>query len=453
MKITRHIAVLLLGCCLAVGLRSGEAFGLATSRVSIQFRGPLKDAVKKIAADGGLNVVVIGDLDESAELYLKQVPAEEALQTLANLYHLKIDHQGSIWTVQSGRPLVNPEEISSPSPPASPAPPSPPSSDRERVTGKEAKQRVKEIERDLLGKHLGHRGDGDVFRRGDWVVKEGEKVGTVTVYSGTLTVNGEAERDAVVLGGNLEVNGHVQGSAVAIGGGVHLGPHAIVEGDVSAVGGEVTRDEGAVAEGDQTSIGSSEFPVDVEKIVKSILRRRGFGDGEEIREAIERHHHHGYQYSALHLLLMFATFFGLGFLFMLLAPNRMKQIESEVRSEPFKCGLTGLLGLLAMIALTILLAITLIGIPFLFVLWPAAVLAVAMGISAIASEIGNRLPWAKLKTTQAGAFALGLLVLLLVTLVPYLGKLVLFVIVWIAFGAVIRTRFGHRPQIPVAQPV
>jgi len=129
------------------------------------------------------------------------------------------------------------------------------------------------------------------------------------------------------------------------------------------------------------------------------------------------------------------------------APKPMKQLESEIRRDPLRCGLTGLLGSLAIAGLAVLLTVLIIGIPFMFVLVLLTAVGVAMGFSALASEVGTRLPVLRAsRKTQAAVLALGILVLLVVQLIPVLGPLALTAAGFIALGATIRTRFGTRPR-------
>ena len=106
--------------------------------------------------------------------------------------------------------------------------------------------------------------------------------------------------------------------------------------------------------------------------------------------------------------------------------------------------LVGLVGMLALIPLTIVLCITLIGIPVAFALLVASMLGTALGYAAIASEVGTRLPVMRGRKTQAVVLALGLGLILLVSHIPVLGVFLNLVLIPLAFGAVIRTRFGYR---------
>jgi len=125
----------------------------------------------------------------------------------------------------------------------------------------------------------------------------------------------------------------------------------------------------------------------------------------------------------------------------------MKQLEAEIRRDPIRCALTGLLGTLAIGGLAFLLTIIVIGIPFTVVLLLVTVVGIAMGFSALASELGTRLPVLRAsRKTQAAVLALGILVLLIVQLIPVLGPMALTAAGFVGLGAIIRTRFGTRPR-------
>jgi hypothetical protein len=109
-------------------------------------------------------------------------------------------------------------------------------------------------------------------------------------------------------------------------------------------------------------------------------------------------------------------------------------------------GLVGFLGMLAMVPISVVLTVTLIGIPVMLALWVVAFLTTALGFAAVASEVGRKLPVMRGRKTQALVLALGLLILLVVAHIPVLGPLVMTLATLVAFGAVIRTRFGHRTR-------
>jgi cytoskeletal protein CcmA (bactofilin family) len=409
---------------------------------------------------GGLNLVVTGDLDRPAEVHLKGVTAERALRTVANAYNLKLDADEGIYTL---RPLTEAEIAARPAPtapaapvapraPAAPTPPEAPSSPDElanlgdeAMSADEVKERVRETVKRVK---RSRRGENDVVARGQSLtINKDQSVESAVVYSGNLKIDGMVEDDAVVFGGNMEVNGHVAGDATAFGGNIILNPGASVEGDVASFGGVVERREGAHVAGSSESFGGSRFGTAVAAAVKDgLTQAKEESEAEAVAEVEERDR--GDRDDSMggfaSFLLQFGLLFGLGFLFMIFAPARMKEIEAEIKREPVKSGLVGLLGLIALGPLSLLLVITLIGIPVAFALWVVAGLGLAMGFAALANQIGMRIPLLRGRKTQAAVLALGLLPMLLLFQIPVIGAIAFALGLCVAAGAVIRTRIGQR---------
>ncbi len=451
-------------------------------RISLNVHGPLRVAVKRIADDAKLSVVVRGgaELDEAGDFHFENVPAREALDTLAAAYSLVLEQHGSVYTL---RPPSGPEKAAmvtsrlkrpgnalpggpmlAPLPPLPPVPPVPPvppsvaskdsdsdeedmdsdSADDDRQTQAEdrrtqaeerraqaeerrteLRERLREMKDKLKMRGLPHHAgnDCDVSATGNYTVEEGQEA-----------------CDVVIFGGNLDVLGQVTGDVAVYGGNVHVGSDAEVQGDVVAFGGEVHVDDGAEVHGEQMSFGSSAG--------SGVMTKGAKAWRSVTSKHTESSSHSSLGWSIPRFLLKFAAFFGLSFIFLMFVPARMKQIEAEVKRDPVKCGVAGLVGSVALIPLTIMLAVlVIIGWPFLVVLWLLVLLGVGMGSTAIAAEIGTRLPVLKsTRKTQAAVLAVGIGVLLLVELIPYLGPMVLAGVSLVSLGAVIRTRFGGKPQ-------
>ena len=138
---------------------------------------------------------------------------------------------------------------------------------------------------------------------------------------------------------------------------------------------------------------------------------------------------------------------------MMFAPERVRLLGAEMRREPLRCGVTGMLGgVLGLPALTVMLVITVIGILVVPVLWVVVAAGCLMGIAALANEIGARLPFHNIRKTQAVVLASGVLLIELVGLIPVVGGITKAAIAFLALGAVIRSRFGTRelgPKISV----
>ncbi len=408
-------------------------------------------------------MVVRGDLDEDAEVFFQNVPADEALETLARAYGLSLEKRGNIYSLRphaegsppprlvGPMPPLPPGAPMAPVPPVPPVPPMPPMphmghstppSDSDQDSADEPDEDADEDADALppqgLEEKLGRLKDlkdlKDLKELKEVLkfhrrAKGGDSSDRQTVGTGNVTVEEDQEvDDAVAYGGSLNIKGHVRNDAVAFGGNVQLGPHAVVGGDAVAFGGSVERETGAKVHGQTLSFGG---------------KSGGLGFAEKKARPVEKHRGS----SIFWLLVQFAVYFALGFVFIMFAPMPMKQLESEIRRDPLRCGLTGLLGALAIGGLAILLTIIVIGIPFTLVLLIVTAVGIAMGFSALASELGTRLPVLRAsRKTQAAVLALGIVVLLIIQLIPVLGPLVLTAASFIALGATIRTRFGTRPR-------
>jgi hypothetical protein len=482
MKIASQLLLpsLLLGAPLALAdpAAAAPAQASASKPIDVSFRGTLRDALKQIAEQGGLNVVATGNLDTAVEVHLRGITAEQALKTIARTYSLRLRQDGSIYTL---RPMTDAERHAAeeaegleaadegtttapepvPAPPVAPSPPVaavppplppsrvpppvPPEPPAEVQSPREIRQRIRDEMRKAQRRS---RGDRSVVARGQPVeIKEGETVDNAVAYGGNLVVRGHVEEDAVVFGGNLDIYGSVAGDVRAFGGTVTLHPGASVEGEASAIGGQVIQEEGSFVEGDIESMEGASLGSLVLGEMKDSLQKefKRSEDKEDSKEA-EAHDEDDSGSAFPAFILKFAALFGLGFLGQILFPSRMKELAAEIREQPVNSGLTGSLGVVALIPISVILAITLVGIPVLVLMWLVIPLAAALGLAAVASEIGTRLPILRGRKTQAAALALGLLVLLGVGAIPVLGWLVLGVANLVAFGAVIRTRFGSRTR-------
>jgi hypothetical protein len=137
----------------------------------------------------------------------------------------------------------------------------------------------------------------------------------------------------------------------------------------------------------------------------------------------------------------------LGFLLMTFFPRRIDAVAASLLANPGMSVLAGLLGLLAQPILSLLLVVTLVGIPLLAVQALGIGVAYLMGITAVAILIGRAMPAALHRGTGILQLAVGLALLLLAFAVPFAGWLLWATIVMATFGAVLRTRFGQTPVL------
>lgn len=235
-------------------------------------------------------------------------------------------------------------------------------------------------------------------------VDEGERVDTIVTIGGDLTVLGEVEDDAVVVGGTLE-----------------LGPHARIGGDAVAVGGSIVAAEGATIGGDRTVVDSA------------FGRERNFELGP--------------------VGVGFATFFQVlasflvSALIVAFAPRRVRSVATLMRARPGVAALFGLAILLLFVPLLGALTISIVGIPLIPVVIMLLAAVLVFGMAALALSLGYAMPFYSEQRSAMGALVIGYLLIAVVSLIPWVGVIVVPLAGLFAAGAVLASWFGGRSTI------
>jgi hypothetical protein len=291
---------------------------------------------------------------------------------------------------------------------------------------------------------------------GDSENQEGIDVGSsgdrVRVGAGIEVAEGEVvDGDVVSVGGSVRVDGTVEGDVVAVGGGVRLGPEAVVDGEVTSVGGTIDRDPGAVVHGTVNEVafaphmgwhedwGPGPFFAGVTGLIGTIV------------------------WIAVLILLVCLAY--------LLARRPIERMEYRVGTSAWKAALVGLVAQLlfvpALVLTCVVLAISIIGIPFLLLV-PFAILALVigslLGYTAVAKHLGHvaesRFGWHHASPYISLLIGVGLIMLLSFfghalgvaggplklfgTVLTILGFIAQYVAWTIGLGVLLLTRFGTR---------
>lgn len=285
----------------------------------------------------------------------------------------------------------------------------------------------------------------------------------------TVAEDEEVSDGVVVLAGNARIAGRVRDEVVVIGGNVELTSSADVRGDITAVGGQVViapgaRHSGAVHQAALDEWTGWSWP------------RLGW-PWMENREASR-------------WLMLGTTLTRVGLLtaamglVVLLARSRVGRIGDFATSRPVRAGAVGLvmqvLFVPALVVVSLLMAITIIGLPFIAVVIPLALAAMfasmLLGFTSFAHALGawagRRLGWSTDTAVWAAVLGLGLIVL--PTVVARLlgvapdfvragafvllaaGTLLEYVAWTIGLGAAVMTGFGASsgapPPLPMVDP-
>jgi len=289
----------------------------------------------------------------------------------------------------------------------------------ERAQGavEDAIERIEDLERDLTEAEGTGGENGPVVRVdldnkvafGSTVrVGRDEVADDITSIGGGIKVDGEVRGDAVAIGGEAKIDGRVTGEVVAIGGDVELGPDAEVLGDIVTVGGRVSREEGATVLGEISEVDWGDFEWDWD------------GDwfdgwsGDWFPRVGERppFFRVGKVFEFVRAIIFTGLLIVLAGLVLLVSPKGVDRVRAAAVSDPLIMLVVGfgieLLILPALIVASILLAVTVIGIPFAILLWPAALVALALalvlGYTGAAAAAGD---WFRNRFRGAGGVAAG----------------------------------------------
>ncbi len=290
-----------------------------------------------------------------------------------------------------------------------------------------------------------------------------EQAEEVVVIGGPAIIDGAVQKEVTAIGGRVTVNGRVGGDVVAVGGSVRLGPKAEVDGDVTSVGGSVERAPGARVHG-------------------RINEAAGIGPrihiGGRDDEDFDFWPVWGPFAGAMHLMwsiLALAILALIVAVTVIVARDPVSRVEAKLVTEPWQSGLAGFLAQLLFIplfvAVTVVLVVSIVGIPLL-ILYPflflALILGGLVGFSAVCLRVGrlidrrfDRQFGSVVATALVGLFAIEILQILgnLFDLgsgplslfgwfFSFSGFLVAYAAWTFGFGAMILTRFGLGPRRP-----
>ena len=228
----------------------------------------------------------------------------------------------------------------------------------------------------------------DVFRLGGgFAVRRGERVdGDVVVIGGPIMIAGQVNGDVVAIGGPLVLRGTVRGDAVAIGGPLRLGPQAAVRGDVAVIGGVLRRAPGAEVRGSVSHIDAGEMALS-----EMLAWRPDIWPFPSMRSRMAR------TWDVVGQVVRFLLLALLASVAFLAARGPAQRVAERALAEPLKAGVVGLLAQLLFFPLvlvtTVVLAISIIGIPLLLLVpfaIVAAVCAAIVGFTGVVTGVGHR---------------------------------------------------------------
>jgi len=280
-----------------------------------------------------------------------------------------------------------------------------------------------------------------VITGGDIHIQEGEQVNSTIVIFGSTRVDGKVRQGVINILGNTEINGNA-GSVVAVGGPAEIngtawdvvvvgGPAVIrgqVSGDLVAVGGSVELTSSAKIMGDLVIVGST-FERDPGAVVTgsevSLTLKEALGS--QIVQWFK-----GFPFPTptspvfwWRLVSLFLTAVVL-VIVSILFPKATAKTANQLAVSPILSFFWGTLITFLALPTTILLFITILGIPLAGMLWLILACAYYLGFASLSSLLGEKVLTAlgRVQPELYISALLGAVFIGLITWIPYVGILV-----------------------------
>ncbi|MFB8792240.1 MAG: hypothetical protein U7123_26180 [Potamolinea sp.] len=250
-------------------------------------------------------------------------------------------------------------------------------------------------------------------------------------FGGSVTVpENQVVENALAFGGNVTVspNAKVLDTAIAFGGSVTLQKGARVEGDAYSFGGKIVQEPSAIVVGERATFSDRHGMM------------YGVNGGRSSFFA-------QYFFSAIFRISAAVVSAILGLLILHTSPQFLPNLAAQLRQRPGLTALWGIGAIVSFVFATVFLAITLIGIPLIPLLSLTAVVTALVGSLGVALFVGQRLirngDW-----SLQQQFLVGLAIVTVLSLIPFFGGLVVFLVNLFGLGVILLWRFGReKPQI------
>ena len=275
-------------------------------------------------------------------------------------------------------------------------------------------------------------------------VRVDQKVRSAVVIGGDIVVDGIIDRDLVVVGGSAVVHGEIGGELILIGGKLEAGSDAIIRNGGILVGGPFEMETSDIFERDVFQFplpGLFLFLSGIKAwIAYCVFLVRPFAP------------------SVAWTMVLAGLLTLVNFLILILLGSGVDRSVKVMIPRPLTAFFVGLLGFVLLGPLLVLVTATGVGalmIPFVLCALVAAILIGKVAVySALGQRIGERagFHW---DSASIPAFLSGSLIVFLLYLVPFLGGLVLGVVIPLAFGAILMTgfqMFKTEVDIPAPRP-
>lgn len=406
------------------------------------------DILREFSKQTMLSIAMSNDIKETISVRIINRPPKEALLLILKTAHLSANIEDHNVIIE--RMPVNTETIQN--------------DKQEENTFYKKPDKAKLIERKLKTLKRQAQGEDRYIQGQNLVIQANEVVeGDVVVQGGNLTVLGNIEGDAIVLGGNLEVKDSalVEGDISVTGGSAILKNNARVEGDAIIVGGELEIQDNAHLEGKRTQLGGNMKPI-MKWLSKKIdlfsphrnsksthfnFKIGNHNQNEDTDETDLEEDPNSFKSVFFKTLLKMLLVFILGSIMLFFFSERIERVGDTAEFKLIPSFITGLVILLLSLPTSLILLISIMGIPFipLFICGLGAL--IIFGFISALLRIGKKLPLFEHKKTQTLSLILGIVLFFLTSKIYIIGKVIVILVTCVSTGAVVLSHMNQLKPI------
>ena len=284
--------------------------------------------------------------------------------------------------------------------------------------------------------------DGDVWAAANLVSINAAVSGDVFAAGSTVNLNAPIGGSVVAAGSQVEAKGDVKGRILAAGGTVILRGNAL---KVVAAGGTIRIESTAVIEkyayiagGTVTNAGTIKGEL---RVNANNLENTGTAGSVQWQRTETQASLAGLSgaLSGIGMILSILTTLGfllLGIVLLRLFPKQFLMVHDQLVKSPIKNTVVGFLLIIAAAIVSVLLAITVVGLPFAAVFGMLFIITLMVSGLFVSLALGKKIAsLTNLKASDMWLFVLGFVILTMLFYIPFLGWIIRVVAVSLGFGA------------------
>jgi cytoskeletal protein CcmA (bactofilin family) len=258
------------------------------------------------------------------------------------------------------------------------------------------------------------------------ITKRGQVFGKTTLIGGRVTVLGKAGRQLTVFGEHVTLDGEIAGNVTIASRTLSIGPNARIAGKL-------------------TYRGSMPAQADPAAVISGGINYLSFDFEDETYQPVAR------VVAWVGVIAFTIGLFLIGMLAIILAPQSTAHMSRLARGRPVSSLALGLVAIVCAPIAVVLLMLTIVGIPFAFMLllgWPMILIfGYLAGVMAVSDAVAG--PSAQAKGRRIFLLAMGLGVMLLFARVPFAGWCIGMLLLVMGVGAMALNAMGVTVPVRV----